>query len=52
MKTILYTLVALFMIGSFTSCTTDSVADEDVSFEFHATEGADYEDTPGDQGGN
>ncbi|SHJ30473.1 hypothetical protein [Aquimarina spongiae] len=39
MKTILYTLVALFMIGSFTSCTTDSVADEDVSFEYYSTTG-------------
>lgn len=52
MKTILYTLVALFMIGSFTSCTTDSVADEDVSFEFHATEGGDTDVTEEDQGGN
>ena len=52
MKTILYTLVALFMIGSFTSCTTDSVADEDVSFEYYATEGADGDVTEEDQGGN
>lgn len=49
MKTILYTLVALFMIGSFTSCTTDSVADEDVSFEYYATGDGQVEEE--DQGG-
>ncbi len=50
MKTILYTLVALFMIGSFTSCTTDSVADEDISFEFHATTGENGQMDEDDEG--
>ncbi len=40
MKTIYYILIALFMTASFTSCTADSVADnEDISIEEVGTTG-------------
>ncbi|WP_160114795.1 hypothetical protein [Aquimarina sp. AU474] len=41
MKTIFYILIALFITASVTSCTTDSIADEDISIETFATEGED-----------
>lgn len=42
MKTISYLLIALFITANLTSCTADSVTnDEDISAELVATEGDD-----------
>ncbi|WP_167571831.1 hypothetical protein [Aquimarina algiphila] len=54
MKTITYLLIALFITANLTSCTADSVAnDEDISAELVATNGengqVDSEDAGGGQ---
>ncbi|MCK8520977.1 hypothetical protein M0D21_05335 [Aquimarina sp. D1M17] len=41
MRTFIYILTALFMTISLASCSTDSIADEDVSFEEYGTQGSD-----------
>ncbi len=33
MKTIFYILMTLFMTASFTACTADSIAEEDIALE-------------------
>ncbi|MEW7278817.1 hypothetical protein ABW636_09490 [Aquimarina sp. 2201CG1-2-11] len=43
MRTIYYILIALFMTVSFTACTSDSIAENEPTFEEEAG-------TPGDDG--
>ncbi|WP_282085393.1 hypothetical protein [Aquimarina algiphila] len=52
MKTITYLLIALFITANLTSCTADSVAnDEDISAELVATDGHGSVETTEDTGG-
>ncbi len=51
MKTIFYLIIALFITANLTSCTADSVAnDEDISAEQFATTGENGEVDTGDEG--
>ncbi|WP_271765745.1 hypothetical protein [Aquimarina algiphila] len=53
MKTITYLLIALFITANLTSCTADSVAnDEDISAELVATDGHDGQVSDEDESGN
>ncbi len=53
MKTILYTLIALFLTANFTACTADSIADnEPLTVEEVATDGGNGHVGSEDEGGN